>query len=408
MSSVSDLKAYRTIAEPEEIRLLQHLADRIKGRSFLHINSTSVGGGVAEILHRLVYLFRELGVDARWEVIKGDQDFFEITKQIHNGLQGVDVEMTPKMWKIHREVNELNAQELDYDADLVFVHDPQPVALVEHRKRGIWVWRCHLDVSHPHSPVWKRLKSYVDQFDGAIFSGAKFAQKLTIPQFIVQPAIDPFSDKNRKLRKQEIRELLDPYHITQDKPILLQVSRFDRFKDPVGVIQAYRLVKKYYDCQLVLAGGTATDDPEGPSILARVREEAEGDPDIHILLLPPYSDRLINALQRTATIVIQKSLREGFGLTVTEALWKGKPVIGGAVGGIPFQIRHGITGFLVHSVEGTAYRIRQLLHNPELGKKMGIAAQEHVRRHFLLTRQAKDYLALYAACERPNERFIQI
>ena len=408
MSQVSDLSTYSAIAEPEEIRSLMHLAKRIKGRSFLHVNSTSIGGGVAEILHRLVYLFRELGLDARWEVIKGDQAFFEITKKIHNGLQGLQVEMTPRMWKILREVNETNAKVISYDADLVFVHDPQPAALIEHRKRGVWVWRCHIDVSHPYHPVWKKLKYYVDQYDAAIFSGSKFAQQLSIPQYIVRPTIDPFSEKNRDLTDQEILEVLDTHQIPRDKPILLQVSRFDRFKDPLGVIKAYRMVKKSHDCRLVLAGGSATDDPEGETILAHVREEAAGDPDIHILLLAPFSDRVINALQRTATIVIQKSLREGFGLTVTEALWKGKPVIGGAVGGIPLQIHHGITGFLVHSVEGTAYRVRQLLHSPELGTKMGLTAREYVRRNFLLTRQAKDYLALYAACERPGKPLIYV
>jgi trehalose synthase len=408
VSQTSDLSKYSAIAEPEEIRSLMHLAKRIKGRSFLHVNSTSIGGGVAEILHRLVYLFRELGLDARWEVIKGDQAFFEITKKIHNGLQGLQVEMTPRMWKILREVNETNAKMISYDADLVFIHDPQPAALVEHRKRGVWVWRCHIDVSHPYPPVWKKLKNYVDQFDAAIFSGSKFAQKLNIPQYIVRPTIDPFSEKNRDLTDQEILEVLEAHRIPRDKPTLLQVSRFDRFKDPLGVIQAYRKVKKSHDCQLILAGGSATDDPEGEMILAHVREEASGDPDIHVLLLAPFSDRVINALQRSATIVIQKSLREGFGLTVTEALWKGKPVIGGAVGGIPSQIHHGVTGFLVHSVEGTAYRIRQLLHSPELGMRMGLTAREYVRRNFLLTRQAKDYLALYAACERPGMPLIYV
>ena len=408
MSNVKDLSAYSKIAQPEEIRSLTHLAARMKGKSFLHINSTSVGGGVAEILHRLVYLFRELGLEARWETIKGDQSFFEITKKIHNGLQGLQVEMTPKMWKILREVNEANAKQLSYDADLVFVHDPQPAPLVEHRKRGIWVWRCHIDASHPHAPVWNRLQAYVDKYDGAIFSGAQFAQKLDIPQFIVPPAIDPLSDKNRDMRPEEVEKVLIAHQIPQDKPILLQVSRFDRFKDPLGVIRAYRMVKKSYDCRLILAGGSATDDPEGETILAQVREEAHGDPDVHILMLAPFSDELINALQRAAAIVIQKSLREGFGLTVTEALWKGKPVIGGAVGGIPTQILHGKTGFLVHSVEGTAYRIRQLLHNPEWGKRMGQTAHEHVRRNFLLTRQAKDYLALLASCEHPGERMIYL
>jgi trehalose synthase len=402
------LSAYNGIAEPDEIRLLTRLGERLRGRSFLHVNSTSVGGGVAEILHRLIALFGELGVAARWEVMKGDQSFFEVTKRIHNGLQGQPVEMSSRMWKIHREVNDANARQMDLDADLVFIHDPQPAHLIEHRRNGLWVWRCHVDVSHPDPPVWERLAADVGRYDAAIFSGAQFAQQLAVPQFVVRPSIDPLSEKNRDLSDWEIRAELEAHQIPRDKPILLQVSRFDRFKDPVGVVQAYRMVKRYYDCRLILAGGTATDDPEGEGILARVREEAHDDPDIRILLLPPFSDRLINALQRAAAVVLQKSTREGFGLTVAEALWKAKPVIGGAVGGIPSQIHHGVTGYLVHSVEGAAYRIRQLLHNPELGKKMGEMGREHVRRNFLITRHAKDYLALWAALEHRGERVIQI
>jgi trehalose synthase len=405
---VQGLSTYNTIAEPEEIRMLTRLASLLQGRSFLHINSTSMGGGVAEILHRLVALFQELGIQARWEVMKGDQAFFEVTKQIHNGLQGRDVEITSRMWEIHREVNDANAKEISLEADLIFIHDPQPAALIHHCQKGLWVWRCHVDVSRPYLPVWQELESYVSRYDGAVFSGAKFAQSLSIPQFVIPPSIDPLSEKNKDLTDQEIRGELEAHQINPDKPILLQVSRFDHFKDPVGVIRAYRMVKKYHACQLILAGGTATDDPEGEEVLARVREAADGDPDIHVLLLPAFRDRTINALQRSATVVLQKSTKEGFGLTVAEALWKGKPVIGGAVGGIPLQIHHEVTGFLVHSIEGAAYRIRQLLHNPEWGKRMGQMGREHVRRNFLITRQAKDYLALWVALEHQGERVIQI
>jgi len=402
------LSAYSLIAEPEELRALTQLASRLEGRSFLHVNSTFTGGGVAEILNRLVALFRDLGIEARWEVMKGDQSFFDVTKKIHNALQGQEAKITTQMWEIHREANEANAKRISLDADLVFIHDPQPSAFVLHRKYGLWIWRCHVDVSHPYLPVWQELESYVSRHDGAIFSGAKFAQSLSIPQFVVPPSIDPLSEKNKDLSDQEICQELEAHQINQDKPILLQVSRFDRFKDPVGVTHAYRMVKKYHDCQLILAGGTATDDPEGEEVLARVGEAAEGDPDIHVLLLPPFSDRTINALQRSATVVLQKSTKEGFGLTVAEALWKGKPVIGGAVGGISLQIHHGVTGFLVHSIEGAAYRIRQLLHNPELGKKMGQMGREHVRRNFLITRQARDYLALWIALEHRGERVIAV
>ncbi len=402
------ISAYSGIAEPEEIRTLIRLGKRLEGRSFLHVNSTTAGGGVAEILHRLMALFLDLGIAARWEAMKGDGPFFDMTKKIHNALQGQEAEITTQMWRIHREVNESNARRISLDADFVFIHDPQPSAFVLHRKNGLWVWRCHVDVSRPYLPVWKELESYVRQYDGAIFSGAKFAQTLNIPQFVVAPSIDPLSEKNKDLTDQEIRQALEAHQITQDKPILLQVSRFDRFKDPVGVIKAYQIVKKYHDCQLILAGGSATDDPEGEEVLARVREAAEDDPDIHVLLLSPFSDKTINALQRSAVVVLQKSTKEGFGLTVAEALWKGKPVIGGAVGGIPLQIHHEVTGFLVHSVEGAAYRIRQLLHNPEWGKRMGQMGREHVRRNFLITHEAKEYLSLWVALEHGGERVIPI
>ncbi|HEY4484918.1 MAG TPA: glycosyltransferase [Nitrospiria bacterium] len=402
------LSAYEKIAEPEEIRLLTRLGARLAGRSFLHVNSTSEGGGVAEILHRLIALFRELGIEARWGVIRGDQSFFEATKQIHNALQGQAIDMSPRMWEIHREVNDANAGQIELDADFVFIHDPQPAPLVHYRRSGRWVWRCHIDASHPHPPVWQRLASDVSRYDAAIFSGAQFAQQLAVPQFVVPPSIDPLSEKNRDLGEPEVRGILEGHGIGLDKPLLVQVSRFDRFKDPLGVIAAYRMVKKYHDCRLILAGGAATDDPEGEAILSRVREEARNDPDICVLLLPPFSDRTINALQRAATIVLQKSTREGFGLTVAEALWKAKPVIGGAVGGIPSQIHHGATGFLVHSVEGAAYRIRQLLHNPEMGKRMGEMGREHVRRNFLITRQARDYLALWVALEHRGKKVIQL
>ena len=402
------LSSYQAVAEPEEIRALTRLAARLKGRTFLHVNSTAAGGGVAEILHRLIALLLDVGVEARWAVIEGTQPFFEATKQIHNGLQGQEVTISPRQWTVHREVNDANATRLSLEGDLVLIHDPQPAPLIRHRAGGRWVWRCHIDASHPYPDVWRKLEPYVTAYDAAIFSAAKFAQHLPIPQFVVPPSIDPLGEKNRELSDQEIREALESLHLDEDKPMLLQVSRFDRFKDPLGVIRAYRMVKKYHNCQLVLAGSGAADDPEGAEVLARVQEEAAGDPDIRALLLPPFSDRLINALQRSATVVLQKSIREGFGLTVAEALWKGKPVIGGAVGGIPMQIHHGVTGFLVHSAEGAAYRVRQVLHDPGLGRRLGAMGREHVRRNFLITRQARDYLALWAALERLDERVIHI
>ncbi len=406
---MDNLIPYEKVAPPEDIRMVKKLAQRLKGRSYLHVNSTATGGGVAEILHRLNDIFVGLGIEARWEVIKGDETFFGITKNFHNGLQGKELTISKKEWDLYYEVNQANAKELDLSADLVFIHDPQPAALIDARPNGgKWVWRCHIDLSHPNQRVWKGLQPNVEKYDAAIFSVSKFAQSLPIPQFIAPPSIDPLSDKNRDLRQEEIQKVLDLYQIPTDLPIVLQVSRFDPFKDPLGVIQAYRMVKKYHPCRLILAGGTASDDPESAGILAKVQEEVKGDDHIHILDLPPFSDVHLNALQRAASIILQKSLREGFGLTVTEALWKGRPVIGGSVGGIPLQINHGVNGFLVHSIEGAAFHIRQLLHDPQLAKHMGEMGREHVRQNFLITRQAKDYLALWVALEAPAKSVVQL
>lgn len=350
---------------------------------------------MAEILQRMIPILVELGIDARWEVIEGDERFFDVTKKIHNAVQGNSEKITEDMWRHHYEINKKNAERINLDADAVLIHDPQPSPLIEFRKRGRWIWRCHIDVSHPVKEVCDYLLRYCRRYDAAVFSVAKFARAMGVDEFIIPPSIDPVSEKNREMSPDEINKTLDRFQIPADRPMLLQVSRFDRFKDPVGVIKAYRMVKKYNDCILVLAGSPATDDPEGEAVLKEVREFAADDPDIHVLLLPPFSGRDINALQRAATIVIQKSLKEGFGLTVSEAMWKGKPVIGGAAGGIPLQIIHGVTGFLVHSVEGLAFRIRQFLNNPEMVQRMGENGREHVRNNFLITRQIRDYLSVW-------------
>lgn len=389
------MKRYYGTAPQGDLLLIKKLGERLKGKSFLHINSTRSGGGVAEILQRMMPILAELGIDARWEVLEGDERFFNITKKIHNAVQGNFEEITKDMWDHHYEINKKNAGRLDLDADAVLIHDPQPAPLIEFRKRGKWIWRCHIDVSHPMKEVCDYLMRYCKNYEAAVFSVAKFARSMGTDEFIIPPSIDPLSDKNREMGVSEVRETLDRFGVPADRPMLLQVSRFDRFKDPIGVIKAYRMVKKYNDCVLVLAGSQATDDPEGEAVLNEVREYAEDDADIHILLLPPFSDRDINALQRAASVVIQKSLKEGFGLTVSEAMWKGKPVVGGAAGGIPLQIVHGVTGFLVHSEEGLAFRIRQFLNNPEMMKRMGENGIGHVRANFLITRQIRDYLSVW-------------
>ena len=287
------------------------------------------------------------------------------------------------------------------DADFVFVHDPQPAALLRFcpDRRGRWIWRCHIDVSRPHRPIWKLIRDLVRPFDASIFSLAAFAQPLPHPQYLIPPSIDPLSDKNVPLTQEEVARIAAGFGVDPDRPLLLQVSRFDKFKDPVGVIQAYRMVKRHVPVQLVLAGGTATDDPEGESVLRDVRDAAGDDPDIHVLLLPPDAHRAINALQRRAEIVLQKSIREGFGLTVTEALWKGRPVIGGEAGGITLQVINGHTGFLVNTPEGAAFRIRYLLSRPEERARMGEKGRRFVMENFLLTRHLRDYLALMVGLE---------
>ncbi len=393
---MTTLDAYRGIVPLYALDEVYDLANALQGRSLQHVNSTRTGGGVAEILHRLVPLTQSLGIATAWDVIEADGPFFEVTKTIHNGLQGRNVEMTHEDFETYLQVIADNATRLRPSGDVVVVHDPQPAFLIEHwrTEHPRAAWRCHIDVSHPNEQVWRFLRRAVHQYQAAIFHVPEFARNLPIPQLLVAPSIDPLSEKNRELSEEEVSAVTDRFGIDRGRPILVQVSRFDRFKDPLGVIRAYRMVKASFDCQLVLAGGGAADDPEGAQVLAEVLDAAAGDPDIHVLELPTDSNREINALQRAATVILQKSTREGFGLTVTEGLWKGKPVIAGAVGGIPSQITHGVNGFLVHSPEGAAFRLRYLLTHPRAAERMGAQGREHVRQNFLIVRQLRDYLLL--------------
>ena len=402
------IESYAGIAPKGDLVFLRQLGRKMKNRSFLHVNSTRAGGGVAEILQRMVPMLKSLAIDARWEIIEGDERFFDITKKIHNALQGNHETITKEMWDYHFEVNKRNAERLDLDADAVLIHDPQPAPLIRFRKGGKWIWRCHIDVSNPEPEICNHLMRYCERYDAAIFSVAKFARAMGIDEFIITPSIDPISEKNREMPETEIKRTMEKFRIPADRPMVLQVSRFDRFKDPIGVIRAYKIVKRYNDCTLVLAGSPATDDPEGEAVLREVKEYAADDPDIFILLLPPFSDADINALQRAATVVLQKSLKEGFGLTVSEAMWKGKPVIGGATGGIPLQIIHGVTGFLVHSVEGAAFRMRQVLNNPVMAREMGESAREYVRNNFLITRQIRDYLSVWLSLENRGKSVLEL
>ena len=380
---------------------LECMAAPFAGATVLHVNSTATGGGVAEILRRLVPLQRGLGLDSHWLVMEGDDAFFRTTKKLHNALQGYPEEIGPGEWDHYTEVNRTNlerARPLLERADFVIIHDPQPAAMLRlaDTVRGRWGWRCHIDLSRPHRPVWRRLREEVEHYHLSIFSLAAFSRRLRHQQVLIPPAIDPLTDKNRPLQANEVDEVCRRLGVRRDVPLFVQVSRFDRFKDPVGVIHAFRALRRHREATLVLAGGSADDDPEGAEVVREVREAANDSPDILVLELPPDAHRDINALQRAATVVIQKSLMEGFGLVVTEALWKGKPVIGGAVGGITLQVRDGYTGYLVRTVEGCAYRMRQLIRRPRAAEDMGRNGVELVRGHYLITRQLRDHVMVLA------------
>jgi trehalose synthase len=391
------IEDYAPIVGASDLEELRLLAGKMEKRTVQNINSTAVGGGVAEILTRMVPLLNQLGVETRWDVIRGDEKFFAITKSIHNALHGAPIDLTPDDMNYFQEINDTNAAQMDLSCDFVFVHDPQPIGLIKHRKdhRNHWVWRGHVDFSKPHPPVWNFLAGYVNLYETAVFSAPSFARELAIKQVLIAPSIDPLSDKNKDLPEETIDEVFRRFGIDRSRPVITQISRFDYLKDPVGVIKAYKKVKRYINAQLVLAGGGATDDPEGPKIMEEVQKEAAGDKDIFILFLPPASDIDINALQRGSTVVLQKSLKEGFGLTVSEALWKSKPVIASSVGGIPLQIAHKYSGILTHSIDGTAYWIKQLVNEPEYAKSLGKNGREHIKNNFLITRHIRDYLIVF-------------
>ncbi len=399
------LEDYQPIVGKNIIDELKILGSHLAGRKVQNVNSTFSGGGVAEILARMVPLLKQLGVDASWDVIEGDEEFFNVTKKFHNALHGQEETFTKDDLNIFVETSRRNNEKMALDADIFYIHDPQPIMLIERKKSsgGDWIWRCHVDVSHPDKEVWNFLRKYIVEYDATVFSAPEFSQQLPVKQYLISPSIDPLSNKNREMSQSEIQSVLNKYGLDNGKPMVVQISRFDYLKDPVGVIQAFRMVRKGIDCQLVLAGGTATDDPESTRVLEDVRECAGNDEDIKILAIPPGSDLEINALQRAATVVFQKSLKEGFGLTISEALWKGKPVVATAVGGIPQQVRNKVTGLLCHSVDGAAYALKQLLSNPEYAAWLGRNGHEHVKQNFLITRHVKEYLLLFLAVDNPSD-----
>lgn len=407
------LESYAAVAGEDVVDHLRQLAAPLAGARMVHVSSTREGGGVAEILRKLIPLTRALGIEASWEVIAGTPDFYRFTKSLHNGLQGKGVPLPQNLLREYEKVNADNAEILRgalNDADFVFVHDPQPAALLGYfpDRKGNWIWRCHIDVQRPHRPTWRYLRQWVAPYDASIFSLPEFVQPLPHPQFLVPPSIDPLSEKNMELSPEEVADVRTRFGLDPELPLVVQVSRFDRFKDPLGVIAAYRLVKRHTRVQLVLAGGGATDDPEGDAVLAEVRDAAQDDPDIRVLLLPPDAHRTVNALQRAADIVLQKSLREGFGLTVAEAMWKSKPVIGGDTGGIRLQVIQHYTGFLVRTPEGAALRMRYLLHRRDVLESMGERARRFVWENFLITRHLREYLAIMLSMRAGQTERIEV
>ncbi|MCB2074588.1 MAG: glycosyltransferase [Novosphingobium sp.] len=394
--SLPSVETYEPLVGNEAIERIMRKAERLSDLHVINVNSTYYGGGVAEILSSLTLLMNTAGIRTGWRVIQGRPDFFSITKKMHNALQGGEINFSDLKKDIYEEVVFENAARMHLDHDLVVVHDPQPLPLIDHfRKKAPWIWRCHVDMSRPDPELWSYLCGFVERYDAVVLSLPEYAQNLRSPQRFIMPAINPFSTTNKELTEDEIDDRFDHYDIPTDLPLVVQISRFDKWKDPRGVIEAFKIARKEVDATLVMVGNVATDDPEGQEIfesLCSCREE-------RIIILSVQDSALVNALQRRAAVVLQKSTREGFGLTVTEAMWKGAAVIGGNVGGIRHQIEDGVNGFLVDSVEDAASRIVQLLKDPQLRNVMGHRARESVRSKFLMTRLMEDWLDIFGSFE---------
>ena len=390
------IEDYAPLIGAEVVERIVLKAQRLRGLRVLNISSTFYGGGVAEMLSSTTLLARSVDIRADWRLIQGSPDFFSVTKKFHNALQGAEINFTDLKKEIYEEVILQNSVRMDLDCDFVIVHDPQPLPLITHYRRNCpWVWRCHIDLSNPNPEVWDYLKQYVEQYDAIIFSLPEYSRELTPPQAFIMPAIDPFSVKNAELSELEINERLKHYGIPDDLPIVAQISRYDRWKDPEGVIEAFKIARQEVPATLVLLGNVATDDPEGQEVFESVLKHKEE----RIQILTVEDSALVNALQRRAAVILQKSLREGFGLTVTEAMWKGTPVIGGRCGGIKHQIEDGVNGLLVSSVKEAAEAIVRLLKDQSLRNKLGKAGRESVQKRFLMTRELEQHLDLASAFE---------
>ncbi len=390
------LEDYAQYVGDEPVERILKKAEPLRDLHVVNVNSTYYGGGVAELLGSMTILMNSIGIKTGWRVIQGSPDFFSITKKMHNALQGGDINLTDRKKEIYEEVVYQNVIRNHLEHDMVIIHDPQPLPMINHyRKRGPWIWRCHVDLSTPHRELWEYLRPFVEKYDAVILSIREYAQDLKTPQLFFMPAIDPFSIKNQPLSDTEIDERLAHYHIPTDLPLVVQVSRFDTWKDPRGVVEAFKIARREVECTLVLLGNVATDDPEGPEVYESLLESQEE----RLIILSVQDTALVNALQSRAAVVLQKSIREGFGLTVAEAMWKGTPVIGGNVGGIRYQIQDGVNGFLVNNVKEAAARIVQLLKDEGLRRRLGAAGRETVRQKFLLSRNLEQYLDLFAAFE---------
>jgi trehalose synthase len=394
------LSDYSSIVGRLLVEEIRERAERLRGKRILHVSATAFGGGVSEILYTLVPLMGDAGLDVEWHVIYGREEFFNATKVMHNALQGNPQDLTEDQWDTWLRYNEINARELSEGWDLCIIHDPQPAALCSlvSDKAAQWVWRCHIDLSTPNPFTVERLVPYLDPYPAAVFHTEQYVPDgMESRAHIIPPAIDPLAPKNMAFSPDDAVYICGQFGIDVDRPLLCQVSRFDPWKDPLGVIDAYRIVKEQMpDVQLALVGSMATDDPEGWDYFNATVAHADGDPDVHILNnLNNVGAIEVNAFQSHSDVCIQKSTREGFGLTVTEALWKGRPFIGGNVGGIPLQVTNGESGFLVSSVEECAERALEILQDPGLGKKLGRAGKEHARQRFLTPRLLRDWLALF-------------
>jgi trehalose synthase len=390
------LDDYVPLVGEQTVERIESKAKQLRGLHVVHVNSTYYGGGVAELLSSLTLLMNSVGIKTGWRVMQGSPDYFSITKKMHNALQGADINLSDRKKELYEEVVYENSVRNHLEHDMVIVHDPQPLPMIEHYKKGgPWVWRCHLDMSRPHKQLWDYLAPVAEKYDAVIFSLKDYRRKLKTPQRFFMPAINPFSIKNKKLTEKEIDERLKHYNIPTDLPLVVQISRFDHWKDPKGVIEAFKIARKDIDATLVLLGNVATDDPEGLDVYQSLLDCRED----RIIILSKEDTALVNALQSRAAVVLQKSIREGFGLTVTEAMWKATPVIGGKVGGIRYQIKDGENGFLVSTVQQAAERIVQLVKNEDLRRRMGKKAKESVRKQFLLTRLLEQYLDMFASFE---------